>query len=79
LAVDFKAGALSCRYEICGSSTNAASDHRELAMQIGHDGSGLSLWEGGLHRTFATVDQLSAFLLPPLLDAAALVPETNLN
>jgi hypothetical protein len=71
LAVALEAGALSCRYDICGGSINGASDHRGLAIAIGNDGSALSLWDGGLHRTFATGEVLSAFLLAPILGDAS--------
>jgi hypothetical protein len=79
VAVDLKAGALSCRYDRCGGSANAASGQRELTMHIENDGSALSLWEGGLHRTFATIDALTVFLLAPILDEVSVVPETCVN
>lgn len=78
-AVDIKAGALRCRYRIGGGSSNRVSDHRELAMHIENDGSALSLWEGGLHRTFAGVDVVSVFLLAPMLDEASVNPETSVD
>ena len=67
LAVDLNAGTLSCRYDTRGSYIGGASAQRMLAIEIGRDGATLSLWDGGLDRTFATVDALSAFLLAPLL------------
>jgi hypothetical protein len=70
LAVDLKAGTLSCRYETRGSSIGEPSNQRVLAIEIGNDGAALSLWDGGLDRTFATVDVLSAFLLAPILSDA---------
>jgi hypothetical protein len=79
LAVDLKARAVRCRYDICDGSSSAISDQRELAIHIENDGSALSLWEGGLHRTFATADVLSVFLLAPILDDVSATPETDVN
>lgn len=70
LAVDLNAGTLRCRYDACGGSVDAAAAQRMLAIEIGRDGTTLSLWDGGLDRRFATIDALSAFLLAPLLGAA---------
>ena len=70
LAVDLTAGTLRCSYDAPGSHIGAASAQRVLAVDIGRDGATLSLWDGGLDRTFATVDALSAFLLAPILGAA---------
>lgn len=66
LAVDVRAATLSCRYDLGGGSIDG-TDQRVLTIDIGNDGSALSLWNGGLDRTFATVDVLSAFLLAPIL------------
>ncbi len=69
LAVDLEGGTLSCRYETGGSHVGGRPDRRGLAIEIGNDGTALSLWDGGVNRTFATVDVLSAFLLAPILGA----------
>ena len=66
LAVDISATTLRCRYDMSGGSING-TEQRVLTIEIGQDGSALSLWNGGLDRTFATVDVLSAFLLTPIL------------
>jgi hypothetical protein len=66
--VDLEAGTLSCRYDNGGNGTSdGASDRRVLAIDIGDDGSALTLWDDGVARRFATVDVLSAFLLAPIL------------
>ena len=67
LAVDLDVGTLSCRYETRGRAIGAPSVQQVLAIEIGNDGAGLSLWDGGLNCTFATVNVLSAFLLAPIL------------
>jgi len=64
LAVDLEAGTLSCRYE---TSRGAIAEPSDLAIDIGHNGSTLLQFDGGVARAFETVDALSAFLLAPIL------------
>jgi len=67
LAVDLEAGTLSCRYETGRGTSAEPSDLAELAIDIGHNGSTLLQFDGGVARDFETVDALSAFLLAPIL------------
>jgi len=66
-AIELDGATLTCRYEMCGTRIIGATDQWVLAIEIGNGES--ALWQGGLVRRFTTVDDLSAFLLAPILDA----------
>jgi len=67
LAVDLESAALMCRYDVGEGRAGAAAE--PLAIEIARGGAALSFWDEGVNRSFATVEDLGAFLLEPILAA----------